>query len=177
LRNNKDFISETLRLSVSAETETACSWTNQQRGQELESWRFCFQSGLPHQKEPSMNVILWVLQSLLALVFLFSGGLKLAISTQKMREMSPPNTIMLPGAFVKFIGVLEILGGLGLILPGLTKIRHNLTPLAAMGLLIIMIGAVVITIMGPGVSAAILPFVVGVLCAVIAYGRRDWLAR
>ena len=91
--------------------------------------------------------------------------------------MSPPNSIMLPGWFVKFIGVMEILGGLGLILPGLTKIRRNLTPLSAIGLLIIMIGAVVITIMGPGIGAAIIPFVVGILCAVIAYGRRDWLAQ
>jgi len=124
-----------------------------------------------------MNVLLWVLQGLVSLVFLFSGGTKLVMSAEKMREMSPPNSIMLPGAFVKFIGVMEILGGLGLILPGLTKIRKNLTPVAAFCLLIIMIGAVVITIMGPGVGAAIIPFVVGILCAVIAYGRRDWLAQ
>ena len=124
-----------------------------------------------------MNVLLWVLQGLVSLVFLFSGGTKLVMSAEKMREMSPPNSIMLPGAFVKFIGVMEILGGLGLILPGLTKIRKNLTPVAAFCLLIIVIGAVVITIMGPGVGAAIIPFVVGILCAVIAYGRRDWMAR
>ena len=124
-----------------------------------------------------MNVVLWVLQGLVGLVFLFSGGTKLVMSTEAMQKMSPPNSIMLPGWFVKFIGVMEVLGGLGLILPGLTKIRHNLTPVAAICLLIIMIGAVVLTIMGPGVGAAIIPFVVGILCAVIAYGRRDWLAR
>jgi len=124
-----------------------------------------------------MNALLWVLQGLGGLLFLFSGGTKLVISTEAMQKMSPPNSIMLPGWFVKFIGVMEVLGGLGLILPGLTKIRRNLTPLAAIGLLIIMIGAVVITIMGPGVGAAIIPFVVGILCAVIAYGRRDWLAQ
>jgi uncharacterized membrane protein YphA (DoxX/SURF4 family) len=124
-----------------------------------------------------MNVILWVLQGLVGLLFLFSGGTKLVMSAEAMQKMSPPNSIVLPGAFLKFIGVVEILGGLGLILPGLTNIRRGLTPLAAMGLLIIMIGAVVISIMGPGVSAAIVPFVVGILCAVIAYGRRDWLAR
>jgi uncharacterized membrane protein len=124
-----------------------------------------------------MNVLLWVLQGLVSLVFLFSGGTKLVMSTEAMQKMSPPNSIMLPGAFVKFIGVMEILGGLGLILPGLTKIRKNLTPVAAFCLLIIMIGAVVISIMGPGVGAAIIPFVVGILCAVIAYGRRDWMAR
>ena len=124
-----------------------------------------------------MNALLWVLQGLVGLLFLFSGGTKLVMSTEAMQKMSPPNSIMLPGAFVKFIGVMEILGGLGLILPGLTKIRKNLTPVAAFCLLIIMIGAVVITIMGPGVGAAIIPFVVGILCAVIAYGRRDWLAQ
>jgi len=124
-----------------------------------------------------MNVLLWLLQGLVGVLFLFSGGTKLVLSTEAMQKMSPPNSIMLPGWFIKFIGVMEILGGLGLILPGLTKIRHNLTPLAAIGLLIIMIGAVVISIMGPGISTAILPFVVGILCAVIAYGRRDWLAR
>ena len=124
-----------------------------------------------------MNALLWVLQGLVGLLFLFSGGTKLVMSAEKMREMSPPNSIMLPGWFVKFIGVMEVLGGLGLILPGLTNIRRNLTPLSAIGLLIIMIGAVVITIMGPGVGAAIIPFVVGILCAVIAYGRRDWLAQ
>jgi uncharacterized membrane protein len=124
-----------------------------------------------------MNALLWVLQGLVGLLFLFSGGTKLVMSTEAMQKMSPPNSIMLPGAFVKFIGVMEILGGLGLILPGLTKIRKNLTPVAAFCLLIIMIGAVVISIMGPGVGAAIIPFVVGILCAVIAYGRRDWMAR
>jgi uncharacterized membrane protein YphA (DoxX/SURF4 family) len=124
-----------------------------------------------------MNALLWVLQGLVALVFLFSGGTKLVMSVEKMKEMSPPNSIELPGMFIKFIGVMEILGALGLILPGLTNIRRNLTPLAAMGLVIIMIGAVVISIMGPGVNTAIIPFIVGVLCAVIAYGRRDWLAK
>src|ERR1044072_26802 len=123
-----------------------------------------------------MNVLFWVLQGLVGSLFLFSGGTKLVMSTEAMQKMSPPNSIMLPGAFVKFIGVMEILGGLGLILPGLTKIRKNLTPVAAFCLLIIMIGAVVISIMGPGVGAAIIPFVVGILCAVIAYGRRDWMA-
>ena len=124
-----------------------------------------------------MNVVLWVLQGLVGVLFLFAGGTKLVMSTEAMQKMSPPNSIMLPGWFIKFIGVMEILGGLGLILPGLTKIRHSFTPQAAIGLLIIMIGAVVISIMGPGISAAIVPFVVGILCAVIAYGRRDWLAR
>ena len=75
---------------------------------------------------------------------------------------------------MKFIGVCEILGGLGLVLPGLTRIRRGLTPLAAVGLLIIMIGAVVTSVMGPGFSFAVPALVTGLLLAVVAYGRRDW---
>ena len=121
-----------------------------------------------------MNVLLWILQILCALIFLFAGGTKLVLSAQKLTEMSPPGSIVLPFAFVRLLGVLEVVGALGLILPGITKIRRGLTPLAATGLLIIMMGAVVISLMGPGVSAAIVPLITGVFCAVIAYGRRDW---
>ena len=73
--------------------------------------------------------------------------------------------------FMMFIGVVEVLGGLGLILPWLTGIRKGLTPLAALGLLIVMIGAVVVSIMGLGVKAATLPLITGLLCAFVAYGR------
>jgi uncharacterized membrane protein YphA (DoxX/SURF4 family) len=121
-----------------------------------------------------MNVILWILQIFCALLFLFAGGTKLVFSAQKLAEMSPPGSIVLPFWFVRFIGVVEVLGALGLILPGVTKLRRGLTPLSASGLLIIMIGAVVLTLLGPGVSAAIFPLVIGIFCAVIAYGRRDW---
>jgi len=70
-----------------------------------------------------------------------------------------------------FISVMEILGGLGLILPGLLRIRTGLTPLAAAGLVIIMSGAVVIGIgMGDPVGTAI-PLVIGLLAAFVAYGR------
>jgi len=121
-----------------------------------------------------MNIVLWILQALLSLFFLFAGGSKLWMSTEAMEKMAPPNTIHLPGWFMKFIGVCEILGGLGLVLPGLTRIRRGLTPLAAVGLLIIMIGAVVTSVMGPGFSFAVPALVTGLLLAVVAYGRRDW---
>ncbi|HYU97665.1 MAG TPA: DoxX family protein, partial [Pyrinomonadaceae bacterium] len=74
--------------------------------------------------------------------------------------------------FIQFIGVCEVLGALGLVLPGLLRIRPQLTFFAAVGLLIIMIGAVVVTIAGPGVGAAIPPLVIGLLCAFVVYGRR-----
>ena len=121
-----------------------------------------------------MNIVLWIIQILLTLLFLFAGGTKLFMSEAALKQMAPPNSIVLPILLLRFIGLCEILGALGLILPGITRIRRGLTPLAACGLLIIMIGAVVITVMGLGAAAAIFPLVAGVLCAVVAYGRRDW---
>jgi uncharacterized membrane protein YphA (DoxX/SURF4 family) len=118
-----------------------------------------------------MNVALWILQVLLALLFLFAGGTKLWLSPEAMAAMGSPNQVQLPGLFLKFLGVVEVLGALGLILPGLFRTRTGLTPLAAFGLFIIMIGAVVLTIIGDGVGAAIVPFIVGLLCAFVAYGR------
>ena len=122
-----------------------------------------------------MNIILWILQILLGLLFLFAGGTKLVMSGETLtQQMTASNSIVLPLAFIRFIGVVELLGGLGLILPGLTKIRRSLTPLAAVGLTIVMVGAVIVTIMGPGIGAAIFPLIIAILCALVAYGRRDW---
>src|SRR4030095_15262798 len=121
-----------------------------------------------------MNIGLWIIQVLLPLRFLLAGGTKLFMSEAALKQMAPPNSIVLPILLLRFIGLCEVLGALALILPGITRIRRGLTPLAASGLLIIMIGAVVITLMGLGAAAAISPLVAGVLCAVVAYGRRDW---
>ncbi len=120
-----------------------------------------------------MNILLWIIQILLALLFLFAGVTKFVFTAEQMRAAAP-DAIHPPMLFLYFIGICEILGGLGLVLPGLTKIRRNLTPLAAAGLTIIMLGAVVIGIAGQGVAAAIFPLVITSLCAYIAYGRRDW---
>ena len=118
-----------------------------------------------------MNIALWILQILLALLFLFAGGSKLVIPYDKLMEMASPDAIVLPNWFIKFIGVAEVLGALGLILPGLLRTRQELTPLAALGLTIIMIGAVVTTIMGDGVAMSITPLIFALLCAFVAYGR------
>ena len=118
-----------------------------------------------------MNIALWIIQILLALLFLFAGGTKLYFSPEVLAAMGPPNQVHLPGMFLKFIGVCEVLGALGLILPGLFRKRTDLTPLAAAGLVIIMIGATVLTIIGDGIGAALPPLVAGLLCAFVAYGR------
>jgi hypothetical protein len=119
-----------------------------------------------------MNIVLWILQIVLALLFLFAGGTKFYFSAEQMAAMSPPNAIQLPGLFIKFIGACEILGAFGLVLPGLLRIKPQLTWLAAAGLLIIMIGAVVVTVMGLGIGQAVAPIVIALLCAFVAYGRR-----
>ena len=113
-----------------------------------------------------MTKALWVVQGLLALVFLFAGGTKLILPLEKMTGSIP-----LPGPFLRFIGVAEVLGALGLILPGLLRIRRGLTPLAAAGLVIIMIGATGYTLAAGQGAMALFPFVVGLLAAFVAYGR------
>ena len=78
-----------------------------------------------------MTYALWIVQALLAALFLFAGGMKLVLP---LEQMTGP--IALPGPLLRFIGVMEVLGGLGLVLPGLLGIRPGLTPLAAAGLVI-----------------------------------------
>jgi len=113
-----------------------------------------------------MNRALWVIQWLLAVVFLFAGASKLILPVEEMTRQVP-----LPGAFLRFIGVAEVTGAAGLILPGLLHIRPGLTPLAAAGLVVIMIGATTVTLLSLGVIQALIPLAVGILTAFVAYGR------
>jgi hypothetical protein len=113
-----------------------------------------------------MTYALWIVQGLLALLFLFAGGTKLVLPLEALTGDVP-----LPGWFIRFIGVAEVLGALGLILPGLLHIRPGLTPLAAAGLVLIMIGATVLTLAEGTVASALIPLVVGLLAAFVVYGR------
>ena len=115
-----------------------------------------------------MTKILWTIQVLLAGLFLFAGGYKLVMPIEEMVKQMP---VAIPGWFLQFIGVCEVLGGIGLVLPGLLRIKPGLTPLAAAGLVIIMIGATVITIQGGMIAAALFPLATGLLAAFVAYGR------
>jgi uncharacterized membrane protein YphA (DoxX/SURF4 family) len=113
------------------------------------------------------NIGLWIAQILLAGLFLFAGGFKLVAPAAQLAQQSP---IFAP-VFLKFIGACETLGALGLVLPGWFGVQRQLTPLAASGLVIIMIGAVVSTIATMPASMAILPAVVGIIAFAIARGR------
>jgi len=113
-----------------------------------------------------MHVTLWIVQVLLALLFLFAGGTKLVLP---LDQLAGPVT--LPPWFVRFIGVAEFLGGIGLVLPSWLRIAPGLTPLAAAGLVIIMIGATVVSWIGGMVGAGLISIVVGLLAVFVAYGR------
>ena len=114
----------------------------------------------------AMNIALWVLQSLLAALFIFSGVGKFLLTPEQLAALP------LPIAFLWFIGICEILGALGLLLPGIFKVHQHLTRIAAICLTILMVGATITTLwLGMGIAAAF-PGVVGVLCVVVAYGRK-----
>lgn len=113
-----------------------------------------------------MNIALWTVQGLLALLFLWAGGMKLVLPLDSLA-----GPVALPGAFLRFIGVVEVLGALGLVLPGLLRIRPGLTPLAAAGLVIVMIGATAVTLAAGEGAMALVPLAVGLLAALVACGR------
>src|SRR5436190_16980368 len=115
------------------------------------------------------NTKLWIVQGLLAAMFLLAGVPKLIMTPE---QIAAPGPIQLPVIFVRFIGVCEILGAIGMILPGLTGIMPGLTPLGAAGLVVIMIGATVINLVDGPAVAAILTAILGLMAAYVAYGRR-----
>jgi uncharacterized membrane protein HdeD (DUF308 family) len=123
---------------------------------------------LENKGNKKVGALLWTLQGLLAALFLFAGAMKLITPLEALVAQSS-----LPGWFLLFIGVAEVLGGLGLILPGLVHIQTRLTPLAAAGLVIIMFGATALMVADGQAAPAVIPLVIGVLAAFIAYGRLE----
>jgi hypothetical protein len=115
-----------------------------------------------------MHRALWVIQVLVALFFgLASAAPKLFVPA----EMLPPLSIPLAPAFILFIGIAEMAGALGLILPGLTGIRTGLTPLAAGGLVLVTIGATIYQLMAGEPGNAVFAIVLGAITAFVGYGR------
>lgn len=112
------------------------------------------------------NRRLWIAQGVLAAIFLFTGGTKLVTPATTLAAQSH-----LPGGLMKFVGVCETLGALGLILPGLFGIQRQLTPLAAAGLVGIMIGATIDMIVQGQAAFTFIPVIVGMLAAYVARGR------
>jgi uncharacterized membrane protein YphA (DoxX/SURF4 family) len=115
-----------------------------------------------------LSATLWTLQALLAVIFLVAGGMKLLTPADVMEAQSP-----LPLLLVRFIASCELAGALGLLLPGLLRIRPSLTPLAATGLVVLMLGATVLTpiMISPDPVMTLIPATVGAVAAFVAYAR------
>jgi uncharacterized membrane protein YphA (DoxX/SURF4 family) len=113
-----------------------------------------------------MNRLLWIAQWLLAFLFLFAGIAKLVSPLQPMVDQSG-----VPAGLLLFVAAMEILGAVGLVLPGLLHIATKLTPAAALGLILIMIGATTVMLRTGPALPALFPFLTGLAAAFVAYGR------
>jgi hypothetical protein len=119
------------------------------------------------QKLFSANVLLWTAQGLLALFFAGASGAPKLLLPPEMLPMPIP----LPEAFIKFIGTCEVLGALGLILPGVTRIQPRLTTVAAACLALLTVCAATYQLLGQQPANAAFALVVGAIAASVAYGR------
>ena len=114
-----------------------------------------------------MNVLLWVLQALLAVVFLAHGWQFLLPPAEMVALMNAA----IPPAFRIFIGVAEVLAAVGLTLPGITRVLPSLIPLAAAGLMIVSLSATILHGMRNEVGSAITTAMLFVVATCVAYMR------
>ncbi len=117
-----------------------------------------------------MNTAVWIVQILLALTFLMTGMMKVAQPLEKLPE-SMAAVKALPPNIVRTIGALEILGALGVVLPAWTGILPWLTPLAAAGLVLTMIGAALTHVRRGEFSGITVNLILGLLAIFVIYGR------
>lgn len=116
-----------------------------------------------------MNITLWTLQALLALFFAAaSGAPKLLLPYEALAANMP---LPLDPNFVHLIGICEIAGALGLILPGITRIQTRLTPIAAASLTALTLCATTYQLLASQPANAVFALVMGLICASVAYGR------
>lgn len=120
-----------------------------------------------------MNIALWIVQGLLALVFLMGGFMKASKSREALKERGQSMDWVddFSDGQIRTIGILEILGAIGLILPALTGILPILTPVAAIGLGSIMVGAAITHLRRGESSVIVMNLVLLVLALFVAYGR------
>ena len=118
----------------------------------------------------AMNISLWIVQILLAVMFGMSGGMKLMTPIDALaQQLGWPGAV--PELLVRFIGLSEVAGALGLILPSLTRIRPSLTALAAAGLVVVMVLAAAFHLTRGEIQALPINLMLGGLAAFVAWGR------
>tara|TARA_B110000014_G_scaffold231527_1_gene193643 strand:+ start:466 stop:852 length:387 start_codon:yes stop_codon:yes gene_type:complete len=122
-----------------------------------------------------MNISFWILQGFLAVIFLIAGAIKVIKSKDELKALGGDKMNWVDSfstKSIKLIGTLEVLAAIGLILPQLTGILPWLVPLAAFGLVLTMIGAVMLhQRRGDGPKAIVQAFILLVMAAVTTYGR------
>jgi hypothetical protein len=122
------------------------------------------------QPSKALHFSLWGVQILLAIPFAFAGTMK---ATQPIAELAAkmgwPGVV--PEALVRFIGISELLGALGLVLPAATRIKPGLTALAGVGLMTIMVFAAIFHVSRGEIGMVLVPAVLGALSAFVAWGR------
>ncbi len=124
------------------------------------------------QQTPSkaLHIILWIAQVLLAVMFIMSGFMKVSQPIEELSKMLPWAS-QVPAALVRFIGVSEVLGGLGLVLPSLLRIKPRLTVLAAIGLAAVMVFAALFHASRGEFSAIGMNLILAAIALFIAWGR------
>ena len=130
-------------------------------------------AGAAARSSRALNVTLWVAQLLLAALF-FLVGYTHALAAIEVAIQRAPWVASLPVALVRFIGVAELAGAIGLLLPAATRIRPALTPLAAVGLATMMLLAIPFHLLRGEASAVVINLVLGSLAALVALGRTRW---
>lgn len=113
------------------------------------------------------QVVVWVVSILLALTFIAIGGMKVLASAADLEQ----SAMGVPVVLLKVAGIAELLGALGLILPATTRIMPMLTPLAAVGLTVTMIGATIANVVVGAYSALPMTIVLGLVCALVGWAR------
>jgi putative oxidoreductase len=117
-----------------------------------------------------VNIALWIVQVLLAAAFILAGVLKSVRPVESLaKQLSWVSAV--PVAVVRFIGLAELLGGIGLLLPALTGVLPWLTPLAAIALTVVMLLAVGFHVVRREIAQIPSGLVLGLLAAFAAYGR------
>ena len=122
------------------------------------------------QRSKALHITLWIAQVLLAGMFLMSGLMKVSQPIDQLSKMLPWAT-QVPEVLVRFIGAAEVLGALGLILPSLLRIQPKLTPIAAIGLGLVMLFAIAFHVSRGETAVIGMNFVLVALAAFIAWGR------
>jgi uncharacterized membrane protein YphA (DoxX/SURF4 family) len=122
------------------------------------------------QMKKTTHMVLWIAQILLSVCLIWAGIVKLFQPADQL-EMMWPWTGEIKPAFVKLTGVVDLLGALGLLLPALFKFKPVLTPIAAFGIVLLMVAACVFHVFRGEASQIGFNIVFGIIAAFVAYGR------